>query len=42
MTIPPLRDRKEDIQPLVEHFLEKYARENGRRMEGVSSEARTS
>jgi len=39
MTIPPLRDRKEDIPPLVEHFLDKYARENGRRMEGVSSEA---
>jgi DNA-binding NtrC family response regulator len=23
--IPPLRDRKEDIPPLVQHFLEKYA-----------------
>ena len=26
--VPPLRDRKEDIPPLVEHFLTKFSREN--------------
>jgi DNA-binding NtrC family response regulator len=29
--LPPLRDRKEDIPLLVEHFLEKFAEENGRK-----------
>ena len=28
--LPPLRDRKEDIPPLVQHFLEKYGAENGK------------
>ena len=28
--LPPLRDRREDIPLLVQHFLEKYAEENGR------------
>ena len=39
MFIPPLRERREDIPPLIDHFLLKYAEENGRRIEGVSSEA---
>ncbi|MCL4848184.1 MAG: sigma-54 dependent transcriptional regulator [Acidobacteria bacterium] len=30
ITLPPLRDRREDIPPLVQHFLEKYGEENGR------------
>ena len=29
--LPPLRERKEDIPPLVQHFLEKYGEENNRR-----------
>lgn len=29
ITLPPLRDRKEDIPPLVDHFLERIAKENG-------------
>lgn len=28
--IPPIRERREDILPLAEHFIMKYARENGR------------
>src|SRR5271154_5155425 len=28
LALPPLRDRKEDIPPLVDHFLNKYSREN--------------
>jgi two-component system response regulator AtoC len=32
--LPPLRDRKEDIPKLVEHFTERYNRENGLAIEG--------
>ncbi len=28
LALPPLRDRKEDIPPLVDHFFTKYCREN--------------
>ena len=30
MELPPLRDRKEDILPLSQHFIRKYSEENGR------------
>jgi two-component system response regulator AtoC len=30
ITVPPLRDRREDILPLIEHFLEKYERKASR------------
>ncbi|HEY0048797.1 MAG TPA: sigma-54 dependent transcriptional regulator [Pyrinomonadaceae bacterium] len=30
MELPPLRDRREDILPLVVHFIRKYNEENGR------------
>ena len=36
--LPPLRLRKEDIPALVQHFVEKYTRENGKIVEGVSPE----
>jgi len=39
MTVPPLRDRKEDIPPLVDHFLAKYARETEKDVQGISCEA---
>jgi DNA-binding NtrC family response regulator len=35
----PLRQRREDIRPLAEHFLEKYARRNARAATRMSAEA---
>jgi DNA-binding NtrC family response regulator len=37
--LPPLRNRKEDILPLAQHFIRKYNEENGRRInENLSPE----
>lgn len=37
--IPPLRDRKEDILPLCDLFISKYASENAKEVKGISREA---
>jgi DNA-binding NtrC family response regulator len=37
--VPPLRDRREDIPLLANHFVEKYARELGRNVRGISRDA---
>jgi Nif-specific regulatory protein len=37
--LPPLRARRDDIRPLVEHFVQRYAREFGRAAPPVSPEA---
>jgi two-component system response regulator AtoC len=34
--LPPLRERTEDIPLLVDHFIRKYAPEEGRKIEGAS------
>lgn len=39
ITLPPLRDRREDIPLLVEHFLDKYARDAGRKVTRVEPRA---
>lgn len=37
--IPPLRERREDIPLLVDHFLKKYGLEMGKEMEGIAPQA---
>ncbi len=37
--VPPLRERKADLEPLAQHFLEKYAREMGKEITKISSYA---
>jgi two-component system response regulator PilR (NtrC family) len=37
--LPPLRQRKEDIPALVTHFVDKYAKENGKEVGGVTPDA---
>ena len=39
MVIPPLRERREDIPLLIQHFLKKYNQEEGQRVTGFSPEA---
>jgi len=38
-TMPPLRDRKEDIPLLVNHFLEFYRKKNNKEIDGISTDA---
>jgi transcriptional regulator with GAF, ATPase, and Fis domain len=40
ITIPPLRERREDLVPLMGHFLKRFSLENNRKIDGVSSRAR--
>ncbi len=37
--IPPLRERKDDIPALVDHFIRKYGIENNKKVYGISDEA---
>ena len=39
INIPPLRERKEDILPLIENFIDKYCKENNKEKLEVSKEA---
>ncbi len=37
--LPPLRERKEDIPLLVNHFIEKFNRKMGKKIQGISPQA---
>jgi len=39
ITIPPLRRRKDDIPVLAHHFLDRFSRETGRKINGFTPEA---
>ncbi len=39
IALPPLRERKEDILELANFFMQKYAQENGRTIDGFSTDA---
>ena len=37
INIPPLRERKEDIPYLVDHFIDRFARESGKPIKGITT-----
>lgn len=39
INIPPLRERKEDIPYLVDHFIERFVKESGKRIRGITPAA---
>jgi two-component system NtrC family response regulator len=40
MALPPLRERKEDLPILIDHFIDKFAKENRKDIQGLTAEAR--
>jgi len=40
ISLPPLRERREDIPLLLDHFVEKFSRRNGKRISGLTRDAR--
>ncbi len=39
IVLPPLRERREDIPDLVHHFIRKYAKRIGKKIEGITTKA---
>lgn len=39
--LPPLRERKDDIEPLIESFIEKFNKKNNRKITGISDEVKS-
>ncbi len=39
MVLPPLRERKGDLSLLINHFIDKFAEENGKNIRGLTAEA---
>jgi len=39
--VPPLRERKDDLPPLITAFLKEFAEENGKRIDGINDKARS-
>jgi len=39
INIPPLRERKEDVPYLVDHFIERFVRESGKPIKGITPAA---
>jgi two-component system NtrC family response regulator len=40
MSLPPLRERKEDLGLLIDHFIDQFASENVKTIKGLTAEAR--
>jgi len=40
ITMPPLRERRDDILPLTEHFIKKYNRKNNKSVKGITPETK--
>jgi len=40
IVLPPLRERKDDILLLVEHFIDKYSAKSGKEIKGITPEAK--
>ncbi|MCD6161054.1 MAG: sigma-54-dependent Fis family transcriptional regulator [candidate division Zixibacteria bacterium] len=40
LNLPPLRERKDDILPLVEHFIKKFSVKSGKKIKGITPPTR--
>jgi DNA-binding NtrC family response regulator len=40
LQMPPLRDRKEDVEELSKYFIEKYAKDNNKKVKSLSNEVK--